>query len=117
MPAIERSGLLTTDIEVLRLHYAETVRKKSRSDRLRSKPEALGRRAVLRLDRAQSTAGKGLRGHHRLRTRLPLRRIRHVARASARLCFMTFETDSKAKIICPHRKWLRRLRTLPNRYR
>ena len=26
MPAIERSGLLTTDIEVLRLHYAETLR-------------------------------------------------------------------------------------------
>ena len=25
-PAIERSGLLTTDIEVLRLHYAETLR-------------------------------------------------------------------------------------------
>ena len=25
MPAIERSGLLTTDIEVLRLHYAETL--------------------------------------------------------------------------------------------
>ena len=26
MPAIERSCLLTTDIEVLRLHYAETLR-------------------------------------------------------------------------------------------
>ena len=26
MPAIERSGLVTTDIEVLRLHYAETLR-------------------------------------------------------------------------------------------
>ncbi len=26
MPAIERSGLLTTDIEVLRLHYAKTLR-------------------------------------------------------------------------------------------
>jgi cyclopropane-fatty-acyl-phospholipid synthase len=26
MPAIERSGLMTTDIEVLRLHYAETLR-------------------------------------------------------------------------------------------
>jgi cyclopropane-fatty-acyl-phospholipid synthase len=25
-PALERSGLLTTDIEVLRLHYAETLR-------------------------------------------------------------------------------------------
>ncbi len=27
MPAIERSGLVTTDIEVLRLHYAETLRR------------------------------------------------------------------------------------------
>jgi cyclopropane-fatty-acyl-phospholipid synthase len=26
MPAVERSGLVTTDIEVLRLHYAETLR-------------------------------------------------------------------------------------------
>ena len=33
--------------------------------------------------------------HHRLRTRLPLRRIRHAARASDRSCFMTFETNSK----------------------
>jgi hypothetical protein len=47
---------------------------------------ALARRAVLRLDRAQSTARKGLRGHHRFRTRLPLRRIRHVDRASDRTC-------------------------------
>jgi transposase len=54
---------------------------------------ALGSRAVLRLDRAQSTAGKRLRGYHRVRTRLPLRRIR--PRASDRSCFMTFETDSE----------------------
>ena len=33
-------------------------------------------------------------GYHRLRTRFPLRRIRHAARASDRSCFMTFETDS-----------------------
>jgi cyclopropane-fatty-acyl-phospholipid synthase len=26
MPAIERSGLIVTDIEVLRLHYAQTLR-------------------------------------------------------------------------------------------
>lgn len=26
MPAVERSGLITTDVEVLRLHYAETLR-------------------------------------------------------------------------------------------
>ena len=37
---------------------------------------------------------KGLRGHHRLRRRLPLRRIRHAACTSDRSCFMTFETDS-----------------------
>ena len=44
---------------------------KSQPNRLRCKPAPLGRRAVLRVDRAQSTAGKGLRGHHQLRTRLP----------------------------------------------
>ena len=38
-------------------------------------------------------AGCGLRGYHRLRTRLPLRRIRHAARAWDRSGFMTFETD------------------------
>jgi hypothetical protein len=48
----------------------------------------------LRVDRTQSTPSKGLRGHHRLRTRLPLRRISHAACASDRSCFMTFETDS-----------------------
>ena len=26
MPAIERAGLITTDVEILRLHYAETLR-------------------------------------------------------------------------------------------
>jgi cyclopropane-fatty-acyl-phospholipid synthase len=26
LPAIERSGLIVTDIEILRLHYAETLR-------------------------------------------------------------------------------------------
>jgi hypothetical protein len=32
-----------------------------------------------------------------LRTRLPLRRIRHAACASDRSCFMTFETDSQTR--------------------
>src|SRR5438309_763194 len=50
------------------------------------------------MDWAQSTVGKGLRGHHRLRTRLPLRRIRHAARASDGSCFMTFETDSNSSV-------------------
>jgi hypothetical protein len=40
---------------------------------------------------------KDFEGHHRLRTRLPLRRINHAARASDRSCFMTFETDSQAR--------------------
>ena len=26
MPAIERAGLIVTDVEILRLHYAETIR-------------------------------------------------------------------------------------------
>jgi len=38
-----------------------------------------------------------LRGYHRLRARLPLRRVHYAARASDRSCFMTFETDSEAK--------------------
>ena len=37
----------------------------------------------------------GWQGYHQLRTRLPLRRIRHAARASGRSCFMTFETNSR----------------------
>ena len=40
------------------------------------------------------TAGKRLRGNHQLRTRLPLRRIHHAARASDCSWFMTFETNS-----------------------
>jgi transposase len=62
-------------------------------------PRRLGRRAVLRVDRAQSETGKGLRGHNRLRTRLPLRRIRHAARASDRSCFVTFETDPQENVV------------------
>ena len=42
---------------------------------------------------AQSETGEGLRGHHQLSARLPLRRIRHAARASDRSCFMTLETE------------------------
>ena len=53
---------------------------KSRPNRLRGKPASLGRRTVLRLDWTQLETGKGLRGHHRLRTHLPLRRIHHAAR-------------------------------------
>src|ERR1700730_16640647 len=56
---------------------------------------------LLCVDRAQSPACKGLRGHHRLCTRLPLRRVRHAARASDSSCFMTFETDSKKIELVP----------------
>ena len=98
-PFIERvfadSGYAGEKVAKATLIAVEIVREKPRSGRLRCQPAALGRRAVLRLDRAQSTAGKGLRSHHRLRTRLPLRRIRHAARASDRSGLMTFETDSK----------------------
>jgi hypothetical protein len=62
---------------------------------LRRQPAALGRRAVLGLDWAQPETGKGLQGHHRLRTRFPLRRFRHAPRAPHCTGFMTFETDSQ----------------------
>ena len=38
--------------------------------------------------------GKGLRGHHRLGPRLPLRRLRHAPRPQIGPSRMTFETDS-----------------------
>jgi transposase len=62
--------------------------------RLRRSVTALVRRTILRMDRAQSEIGKGLRGHDRLCARFPLRRFRHAPRASDRACFMSFETDS-----------------------
>ena len=65
-------------------------------NRAQEQPSALGRRAVLRLDRAQSTALAKDFTSIEFRVRLPLRRIRHVARASDRSRFMTFETDTKS---------------------
>jgi cyclopropane-fatty-acyl-phospholipid synthase len=42
MPAIERSGLITTDVEILRLHYARTIRHwRSRFDRNRDTVKSL----------------------------------------------------------------------------
>jgi transposase len=61
--------------------------------------EKVAKATLIAVDWAQSTAGKGLRDHHRLRTRLPLRRIRHAARASDRSCFMTFETDPNITVV------------------
>jgi hypothetical protein len=53
------------------------------------------------MDWAKSETGKRLRGHHRLRTRLPLRRICHAARAADRSRLMTFETGSKGLFRAP----------------
>ena len=47
------------------------------------------------LDQPQPATGKGLRGHHRLGPRLPLRRLRHAPRPQIGPSRMTFETDSK----------------------
>jgi hypothetical protein len=59
--------------------------------------------------RAQSTAGKGLRGHHRLSARIPLRRIRHAARAARSWCGRSkraYSKDapqfSKLRSLCRH---------------
>jgi hypothetical protein len=97
-PFIQRvfadSGYAGEKVTTAMLIAVEIVCKKSLPNRLRRKPASLGRRTVLRLDWTQPETGKGLRGHHRLSTRLPLRRIHHAARASDRSCYMTFETDS-----------------------
>ena len=67
---------------------------KPRSGRLRRPTAPLGRGALLRLDQPQPATGKGLRGHHRLGPRLPLRRLRHAPRPQIGPSRMTFETDS-----------------------
>ena len=69
---------------------------KPRSGRLRRPTAPLGRGALLRLDQPQPATGKGLRGHHRLGPRLPLRRLRHAPRPQIGPSRMTFETDSKS---------------------
>ena len=48
----------------------------------------------LRLDQPQPATGKGLRGHHRLGPRLPLRRLRYAPRPQIGPSRMTFKTDS-----------------------
>ena len=72
---------------------------KPRSGRLRRPTAPLGRGALLRLDQPQPATGKGLRGHHRLGPRLPLRRLRHAPRPQIGPSRMTFETDSKEPAI------------------
>ena len=50
-----------------------------RPDRLRRPAPALGRRALLRLDRPQPPPRQGFRGNPRIRASLPLRRLHHAA--------------------------------------
>jgi transposase len=71
----------------------EIVRKAKGSGRLRCPRTPLGGRTLLRLDRPQSEAGKGLRGDHRLRPSLPLRRLHHAPHTQPRTFHMKFETE------------------------
>src|SRR5262249_46719383 len=82
-----------------------------RSNRLRRPAATLGRRALLRLDRAQQATGEGLRSHNSLRQSLPLRRLGHAPRASPRTIGMSFKTDSdEARVPMNHP--LRKIRKL-----
>src|SRR6516162_312797 len=58
---------------------------------------SMGRRALLRLDRTQSQARKGLRGHDRLCQSVPLRRIHHAPFTPYREGSVSFETDSESQ--------------------
>ena len=78
---------------------------KPRSGRLRRPTAPLGRGALLRLDQPQPATGKGLRGHHRLGPRLPLRRLRHAPRPQIGPSRMTLETDSKLCTAKPRTAW------------
>ena len=75
----------------------EIVRKNRDQLGFAANPRRWVRRGILRMDRAQSTAGKALRGHHRLRAHLPLRGICHAARTSDCSLIMTFETDTSRR--------------------
>ena len=97
-PFIEKvfadSGYAGEKVATATVIAVEIVRKSSRSGRLRRPTAPLGRGALLRLDQPQPATGKGLRGHHRLGPRLPLRRPRHAPRPQIGPSRMTFETDS-----------------------
>src|SRR5262249_35767126 len=67
------------------------------SNRLRRPAATLGRRALLRLDRAQRATSEGLRSHNSLRQSLPLRRLAHAPRASPRTISMSFKTASNCQ--------------------
>ena len=96
-PFIQRvfadSGYAAEKVTTATLVAVEIVRK--HPDQIGCcQPAALGGRTIFRMDRTKSQTCKGLRGHNRLSTRLPLRRIRHAARAADRSRLMTFETGS-----------------------
>ena len=79
-------------------HHGNVDRGRDRAQEPRS-----GRLPLTRGDGSSSGSSRGsganrrlakdFEATNRLRTRLPLRRIRHAARASDRSCFVTFETD------------------------
>ena len=70
----------------------EIVRKMPGQDRVPRAPAPLGGRKILRLDQPQSPPRQRFRGDHRLRNRLPLRRIRHASDTAARTCGLSFES-------------------------
>ena len=97
-PFIEKvfadSGYAGEKVATATVIAIEIVRKSPDQGRLRRPTAPLGRGALLRLDQPQPATGKGLRGHHRLGPRLPLRRLRHAPRPQIGPSRMTFETDS-----------------------
>jgi hypothetical protein len=113
-PFIQRvfahSGYAGEKVTTATLIAVEIVRKNPDQVGFAVNP-ALGRRAVLRLDRAQSTAGKRLRSYHRFRTRLPLRRIRHAALAK----FPSSDESNHARVVLPAIKHLAFEATTPMR--
>ena len=98
-PFIEKvfadSGYAGEKVATATVIAVEIVRKSPDQVGLRRPTAPLGRGALLRLDQPQPATGKGLRGHHRLGPRLPLRRLRHAPRPQIGPSRMTFETDSK----------------------
>ena len=102
-PFIEKvfadSGYAGEKVATATVIAVEIVRKSPDQVGFAVQPAPLGRGALLRLDQPQPATGKGLRGHHRLGPRLPLRRLRHAPRPQIGPSRMTFETDSKRPLI------------------
>ena len=97
--SVHREGLCRQRLRRREGRHGHRDRRRDRAQKPRSgrlcRPTApLGRGALLRLDQPQPATGKGLRGHHRLGPRLPLRRLRHAPRPQIGPSRMTFETDS-----------------------